>query len=201
MKAQRRTTSHPRAGAMAQTRQPSGSSAPPHPPPHVRSQLAHDPRRHGGVDGLRSRVPPLRLQAGAARVTHHNESLVTWDLCKMTATRPVTTPNLHFAPPCAKPADHHDTPHKDGRLFNAAQKKNHAAPPNDTSRTRIHRHNASDVRGQGGVCSDQTPQTPVFKSRCEYLETVRSDDGGVVVFRFRHGQGFLNHIGSVARRP
>ena len=55
--------------------------------------------------------------------THHNESLVTWDLCKMTATRPVTTPNLHFAPPCAKPADHHDTPHKDGRLFNAAQKK------------------------------------------------------------------------------
>jgi hypothetical protein len=41
----------------------------------------------------------------------------------MTTTRPVTTPNLHFAPPCAKPADHHDTPHKDGRLFNAAQKK------------------------------------------------------------------------------
>ena len=41
----------------------------------------------------------------------------------MTATRPVTTPNLHCAPPCAKPADHHDTPHRDGRLFNVAQKK------------------------------------------------------------------------------
>ena len=40
----------------------------------------------------------------------------------MTATRPVTTPNLYFAPPCAKPADHHDTPHKDGRLFNDTQK-------------------------------------------------------------------------------
>ena len=69
----------------------------------------------------------------------------------MTATRPVTTPNLYFAPPCAKPADHHDTPHKDGRLFNATQKNNHAAPSNDTLRTRIDRHNASDVRGQGGV--------------------------------------------------
>ena len=71
----------------------------------------------------------------------------------MTTTRPVTTPNLHFAPPCAKPADHHDTPHKDGRLFNAAQKKNHAAPSNETSRTRIHRHNASDVRCEGGVAA------------------------------------------------
>jgi len=69
----------------------------------------------------------------------------------MTATRPVTTPNLYFAPPCAKPADHHDTPHKDGRLFNATQKKNQAAPSNDTSRTRINRHNTSDVRCQGGV--------------------------------------------------
>ena len=69
----------------------------------------------------------------------------------MTATRPVTTPNLYFAPPCAKPADHHDTPHKGGRLFNATQKNNHAAPSNDTLRTRIDRHNASDVRGQGGV--------------------------------------------------
>ena len=52
-----------------------------------------------------------------------------------------------------------------------------------------------------GSCSDQTPQTHDFKSRREYLETVRSDGGGVVVFRFRHGQGFLNHIGSVGRRP
>ena len=51
------------------------------------------------------------------------------------------------------------------------------------------------------ACSDQTPQTHDFKSRCEYLETVRSDGGGVVVFRFRYGQGFLNHIGSVGRRP
>ena len=66
----------------------------------------------------------------------------------MTATRPVTTPNLYFAPPCAKPADHHDTPHKDGRLFNATQKNNHTAPSNDTLRTRIDRHNASDMRGQ-----------------------------------------------------
>ena len=46
----------------------------------------------------------------------------------MTATRPVTTPNLYFAPPCAKPADHHDTPHKDGRLFNATQKKTTPRP-------------------------------------------------------------------------
>ena len=47
----------------------------------------------------------------------------------MTATRPVTTPNLHCAPPCAKPADHHDTPHSDGRLFNAAQKKEQRRDP------------------------------------------------------------------------
>ena len=52
----------------------------------------------------------------------------------MTATRPVTTPNLHFAPPCAKPADHHDTPHKDGRLFNAAQKKRTTPRPQTTHR-------------------------------------------------------------------
>ena len=94
----------------------------------------------GGVDMVRARVPPLRLQAGAARVTHHNGSLVTRDLCKMTATRPVTTLFFYFTPLCAKPAHHHDTPHKDGRLFNATQKKKHAAPSNDTSRTRINRH-------------------------------------------------------------
>ena len=69
----------------------------------------------------------------------------------MTATRPVTTPNPHCAPPYAKPADHHDTPHRDGRLFNAAQKKTSAAPPNGTSWTRINRHKASDVRCEGGV--------------------------------------------------
>ena len=70
----------------------------------------------------------------------------------MTATRPVITPKLHFAPPCAKPAAHHDTPHRDGRLFNATQKKNSASPQNGTSRTRINRHNASDVRRcEGGV--------------------------------------------------
>ena len=45
---------------------------------------------------LRSRVPPLRLQAGAARGRHHNGLLVTSDLREMTATRPVTTPNFHL---------------------------------------------------------------------------------------------------------
>ena len=64
-------------GALAQTRQPSGSSTPPQPPPHLRTRLAHDPRRHGGVDVLRARVPPLRLQAVEARGTHHNGSHVT----------------------------------------------------------------------------------------------------------------------------
>ena len=51
----------------------------------------------------------------------------------MTATRPVPTPNLHCAPPCAKPADHHDTPHRDGR-FSTPHKKNSAAPPNTAHR-------------------------------------------------------------------
>ena len=83
---------------------------------------------------LRSRVPPLRLQAGAARGRYHNGLLVTSDLREMTATRPVTTPNLHCAPPCAKPADHHDTPHRDGRLFNAAQKKRTATRPQTAHR-------------------------------------------------------------------
>ena len=152
MKAQRHPTPRPRAGAMAQTRQPSGFSTPPQqPPPHHRTRLAHDPRRHGGVDVLRARVPPLRLQAGEARGTHHNGSRVTWDLCEMTATRPVPTPNLYCAPPCAKPADHHGTPHRDGRFSTPHKKKNNAAPPNFTSRTRINRHNASDVRCEGGV--------------------------------------------------
>ena len=59
----------------------------------------------------------------------------------MTTTRPVTTPNLHFAPPCAKPADHHDTPHKDGRLFNAAQKK------------RITPRPQTKHRGQGSIAT------------------------------------------------
>ena len=72
-------------------------------------------------------------------------------LCGKTATRPVTTENLHFAPPCAKPAGHHRTPHQDGRLFNATQKKENAAPSNGTSRTRTNRHNTSDVRCEGGV--------------------------------------------------
>jgi hypothetical protein len=47
----------------------------------------------------------------------------------MTATRPVTTPNLHCAPPCAKPADHHDTPHQRRAFFNAAQKKEQRRAP------------------------------------------------------------------------
>ena len=63
--------------AMSQPRQPSGSSTQTQSPLRLRSRLAHDPRRHGGVDVVRARVPPLRLQAGAARVTHHNGSLVT----------------------------------------------------------------------------------------------------------------------------
>ena len=46
----------------------------------------------------------------------------------MTATRPVTTPNLHCAPPCAKPADHHDTPRRDGRSFKAAQRRTAPRP-------------------------------------------------------------------------
>ena len=33
------------------------------------------------------------------------------------------------------------------------KKKKHAAPSNGTSRTRIHRHNASDVRCEGGVAA------------------------------------------------
>ena len=40
------------------------NSAPAAPP----TRLAHDPRRHGGVDAIRARVPPLRLQAGEAHV-------------------------------------------------------------------------------------------------------------------------------------
>ena len=83
---------------------------------------------------LRSRVPPLRLQAGAARGRHHNGLLVTSDLREMTATRPVTTPNLHCAPPCAKPADHHDTPHQRRAFFNAAQKKRTAPRPQTAHR-------------------------------------------------------------------
>ena len=44
MKAQRRPTSHPRAGAMAQPRQPSGSSTPTQSPPHLQlgSLTTHD---------------------------------------------------------------------------------------------------------------------------------------------------------------
>jgi len=47
----------------------------------------------------------------------------------MTATRPVTTPNLHCVPPYAKPADHHDTPHQRRAFFNAAQKKEQRRAP------------------------------------------------------------------------
>ena len=64
---------------------------------------------------------PMRLQAGAARGRHHDglpvTSMVTSDLREMTATRPVTTQNLHCAPHCAKPADHHDTPPHQRRAF------------------------------------------------------------------------------------
>ena len=79
---------------------------------------------------LRSRVPPLRLQAGAARGRCHNGLLVTSDLREMTATRPVTTPNLHCAPPCAKPADHHDTPQpsKTGVFQRRTKKEQRRAP-------------------------------------------------------------------------
>ena len=52
----------------------------------------------------------------------------------MTATRPVPTPNLHCAPPCAKPADHHDTPHQRRAFFNAAQKKETAPRPQTAHR-------------------------------------------------------------------
>ena len=95
------------------------NSAPAAPP----TRLPQEPRRHGDVDAIRARVPPLRLQAVTARRRYHRGLLLSCNLFEMTTTRPVTTPNLHFAPPCAKPADLHDTPHKDGRLFNAVQKK------------------------------------------------------------------------------
>ena len=68
-----------------------------------------------------------------------------------TATRSVTTANLHFAPLCAKRVGHHRTPHQDGCLFNATPQNKNAAPSNGTSRTRINRHNTSDVRCEGGV--------------------------------------------------
>ena len=42
---------------------------------------------------------------------------------------------------------------KTGVCSTPHQKKNHAAPSNETSRTRIHRHNASDVRCEGGVAA------------------------------------------------
>ena len=71
--------------------------APTSPPARLISARYDDPRRHGGVDVLRSRVlPPLRLQAGAARGRRHNGLLVTTDLRELTATRPVTTPNSHL---------------------------------------------------------------------------------------------------------
>ena len=83
----------------------------------------------------------------------------------MTATRPITTPNLYFAPPCAKPADHHDTPHKDGRLFNATQKKeprralkrhiaNKDRSPQRERRARSGRSHAVCI-GRGGVVTAQ----------------------------------------------
>ena len=72
--------------------------------------------------------PPLRLQAGAARGRHHNGLLVTSDLHEMTATRPVTRPNLHLRRLAQSPPTTTMTPHKDGRLFNAAQKKTAPRP-------------------------------------------------------------------------
>ena len=83
---------------------------------------------------LRSRVPPLRLQAGAARGRHHNGLLVTSDLREMTATRPVTTPNLHLRRLAQSPPTTTTTPHKDGRLFNAAQKKRTTPRPQTAHR-------------------------------------------------------------------
>ena len=87
----------------------------------------------------------------------------------MTTTRPVTTPNLHFAPPCAKPADHHDTPHKDGRLFNAAQKKE----PRRALKRNIADKDPSPQRERrlvDGVCAAQrsrmtTPELSMLRER------------------------------------
>ena len=128
-----RTRSHESAAPphVTSTRGCNGTDTPtlriiaPTSPPAARliSARYDDPRRHGGFDVLRSRVPPLRLQAGAARGRHHNGLLVTSDLHEMTATRPVTRPNLHLRRLAQSPPTTTMTPHKDGRLFNAAQKK------------------------------------------------------------------------------
>ena len=74
----------------------------------------------------------------------------------MTATRPVTTPNLHCAPPCAKPADHHDTPRRDGRSFKAAQRR--TAPRPQTPH-----------RGQGSIATTRATCDVRAESRRVHL--------------------------------
>ena len=128
-------------------------TAPTSPPARPISARYDDPRRHGGVDVLRSRVPPLRLQAGAARGRHHNGLLVTTDLRELTATRPVTTPSLHLRRLAQSPPTTTTRHNRRAFVQRRTKKKNHAALPSDTSRTRIHCHNASDVRCEGGVAA------------------------------------------------
>ena len=87
----------------------------------------------------------------------------------MTATRPVTTPNFHFSPPCAKPADHHDTPHKDGRLFNAAHTKRTTPRPQ------------TPHRGQGSIATTTTRATCDVRA----VRAVCIGRGGVVAAQCR----------------
>ena len=97
MKAQRRPTSHPRAGAMAQTRQPSGSSPPPH--PRRTSDLGsltttHDDTAASMCFDLECPLcacKPAQLEVGIIM-----DFLLHQTYVNMTATRPVTTPNLHL---------------------------------------------------------------------------------------------------------
>ena len=73
----------------------------------------------------------------------------------MTATRPVPTPNLHCAPPCEKPSDQHDTPHRDGR-FSTPHKERTAPRPQTTHRgqgSNATTRATCDVRGRSrAVC-------------------------------------------------
>ena len=72
----------------------------------------------------------------------------------MTATRPVTTPKPHCARHLAQSPLTTTTRHIETSVCSTPyKKKNSAAPPNGTSRTRTNRHNASDVRCEGGVAS------------------------------------------------
>ena len=82
---------------------------------------------------FRSRVPPLRLQAGAARGRHHNGLLVTSDLRELTATRPVTTPNLHLRRLAQSPLTTTTRHIKDGR-FSTPHKKRTAPRPQTAHR-------------------------------------------------------------------